>query len=132
MAETFELSVVTPQGEALKESVASVTLPSAMGEIGILPNHCEFVGLLGTGILEYSKASGENRKIVVSEGLIQFSNNKLSITADTTDLPGKGLPAISLKRPELEKIVTEGNTLNPEFDRAKKVIARLDAIQSLN
>lgn len=132
MAETFQLSVVTPQGEALKESVSSVTIPSAEGQIGILPNHCEYVGLLGTGVLEYSNTAGLTKKLVVSEGLIQFANNKLSITADSIDMPGKGLPAYASKKSELEKIVSEGNTLNPEFNRARTSLARLEAIQSLN
>lgn len=81
--DSFALKVLTPAGVALSESVTSVTLPGSDGEVGILPGHCRYVGLLGTGSLKYVPAGqGSPKSIVVSEGSCQFEGNALTVLAD--------------------------------------------------
>jgi F-type H+-transporting ATPase subunit epsilon len=81
--DTFELAVITPSGTVLRETVASAEIPTINGEIGVLPRHCDYVGILGTGTLKYSTASGGKHSIEVSDGSLQFVSNTLTILADT-------------------------------------------------
>jgi F-type H+-transporting ATPase subunit epsilon len=53
LAEAIELIIVTPQRQLLREKVASVQLPGASGELGILPGHAPLITELGNGELSY-------------------------------------------------------------------------------
>ena len=85
--ESFKLKVLTPVGVVLeKEQVVSANLPSSQGEIGILPGHVRYSGLLGNGILKYKTASGEVSNLTVHEGFCNFLGNELLILADKAEL----------------------------------------------
>ena len=83
----FKIKVLTPSGLLLSEETDSVKLPSSDGEIGILPQHTKYSGVLGTGTLEYTvaggAANGTVRKLVLDCGLIQFDVDTLTVLADT-------------------------------------------------
>jgi F-type H+-transporting ATPase subunit epsilon len=81
MDDTFRLRVLTPSGAVLDEIVSSAKVPTTEGEIGVLPRHCTYVGLLGTGQLSYI-SKGKEEKITVSNGSVQFDNDTLTILAD--------------------------------------------------
>lgn len=85
--EGFKLKILTPVGVVLEEeNVTSVSVPSSEGEIGILPGHVKYSGLLGTGILKYNSNSSKPHKVSVSEGFCNFSDNELVILADKAEL----------------------------------------------
>ena len=50
----LKLEIVTPEKKVFDDSVDSVTVPTASGEAGILPNHAPLVSALKPGILSYS------------------------------------------------------------------------------
>lgn len=81
--ESFNLNVYTPAGILLKESVGEVTLPTAMGEIGVLPGHASYTGILAEGILSYSQGSSAKKSLKVSGGFAAFSGNTLTVLADS-------------------------------------------------
>jgi len=133
MAESFKLQIVTPTGLMVDDSASSVTLPTSAGEIGVLPQHCKYTGALGTGVLEYTDSKSNSvHKMVVSGGFCTFSNETLTILADSVDLAENLKKAnFDSDRTKLEAIVQAGDTANPEWMRAKSQLARIDAIQSL-
>jgi F0F1-type ATP synthase epsilon subunit len=55
MAE-FRLKIFTPAGLVLEDSAREVKLPTEAGEIGILPQHARYCGILGNGQMEYLPA----------------------------------------------------------------------------
>ena len=80
----FRLRVFTPAGLILDEETESVKLPAADGEIGVLPQHTKYSGLLGEGTLEFTSGAGV-RRITVSGGLTQFAHNTLTVLADKVE-----------------------------------------------
>lgn len=86
MAEEFKIRVLTPVGVALEDSAKSATLPTVDGEIGILPHHTRYSGIVGEGTLRYEKASGGSESIDVTGGFVNFSGDTLTILADRAGL----------------------------------------------
>lgn len=78
---SFHLSVFTPAGLLLEEEVRSVTLPSAVGEIGILPKHVKYIGLLANGKMTYL-TSTEEKEVEITGGFCSFADEKLVVLAD--------------------------------------------------
>jgi F-type H+-transporting ATPase subunit epsilon len=87
---TFKLMVFSGKGLELETEAAMVTVPSALGEIGFLPNHCDFIGLLDTGKVTYqaSEKSGAGATFDVEGGICTFANNTLRLLADSVQIPG--------------------------------------------
>ena len=84
--DSFTLRVLTPAGLVFEEQVSSVNLPSAQGEIGLLPNHCRYTGTLGVGLLTFDLANGQKGKpVVVAGGFCNFVDGKLVVLADSVD-----------------------------------------------
>ena len=80
----LKLEIVTPERKVLDESVDSVTVPTASGEAGILPNHAPLISALKPGILSYSN-KGATERLAVSGGFVEVSSNKVSVLADTAE-----------------------------------------------
>ena len=53
MAETFELEVVTPERQLVKEQVEEAQIPGKEGYLGVLPGHAPLLTELGTGFMYY-------------------------------------------------------------------------------
>ena len=86
-SEKINLKVYTPAGLILETSAAAVTLPSSEGEIGILPHHTRYVGLLGVGTLEYlDPDSSVRHSFKVSNGFCNFVNENLVVLADSVEM----------------------------------------------
>ena len=83
----YKLKILTPVGVVLEEEqVVSANLTSSDGEIGILPGHVKYTGLLGTGQLKYTTSSNKQGKVSISEGFCKFSDDVLTVLADKASL----------------------------------------------
>ena len=80
----LKLEIVTPERKVLDESVDSVTVPTASGEAGMLPNHAPLISALKPGILSYSN-KGATERLAVSGGFVEVSSNKVSILTDSAE-----------------------------------------------
>lgn len=80
----IKLEIVTPEKKVFDETVDSVTVPTATGEVGILPNHAPLISALKSGILTYSNR-GTSEKLVVSGGFVEVSANKVSVLTDIAE-----------------------------------------------
>ena len=78
----LKLEIVTPEKKVFDDSVDSVTVPTASGEAGILPNHAPLVSALKPGILSYS-TKGSVDKLAVSGGFVEVSSNRVSVLTDS-------------------------------------------------
>ena len=135
MAESgnFTIKVYTPAGLHTKAVVSSVSLPTVAGEIGVLPQHTRYTGLIGTGIMEFTpSAGGQSVKLVLSGGFASFTGDVFTVLADSVDSEASVDKATyAARRAEYQKVVEEGNTHNPDWAIAKEKLARLDAIETL-
>jgi len=131
--ESFLLKVITPGGVVCEERVRSVTLPSLRGEIGILPGHITYTGLLQLGVVEYVRAEDDSpQKMVVGGGLCAFSEEELVVLADLVDTPeGVNLETYDREREALRKIVEEGSAYEPAWVAAKQKLAHIEAVDQI-
>lgn len=80
----LKLEIVTPEKRVLDADVDSVTVPTASGEAGILPNHAPLISALRPGVLSYSN-KGSIEKLAVSGGFVEVNGNKVAILADSAE-----------------------------------------------
>jgi F-type H+-transporting ATPase subunit epsilon len=81
----LKLEIVTPEKKVSDESVDSVTVPTASGEAGILPNHAPLISALKPGILSYT-LKGTTERLAVSGGFVEVSSNSVSVLTDTAEV----------------------------------------------
>jgi F0F1-type ATP synthase epsilon subunit len=130
----FQLKVFSGRGLEVEATVSGVTVPSESGELGFLENHCDYVGLISTGIAQYNGANDSiSKRCIVSGGICTFSNNVLTLLADTVDFP-ENLGAdkisgdeIALLQAELEQL----SLFDPAWEALSQKIARQQALKSL-
>ena len=80
----LRLEIVTPERRVLDADVDVVTVPTASGEIGILPSHAPMVSALRPGVLTFS-TKGAAEKMVVTGGFVEVNADKVAILADTAE-----------------------------------------------
>ncbi|MEZ5306764.1 MAG: ATP synthase F1 subunit epsilon [Pyrinomonadaceae bacterium] len=125
----IELEIVTPERKVVDETVDSVVVPTAKGEVGILPNHAPLISALRSGILAYNKG-GESHKLVVSGGFVEVSGKKVSILADVAEAGHEvDRESAAQERETVEKLLGSWNGTEEEFEleleRLEKAQARL-------
>lgn len=82
----MQLKVITPEGTVTKDVTAEAFIvPVLNGAHGILRNHAPMVAALQPGVLKYQDGAGWE-KVAVSGGFAEFSDNRLTVLADTAEL----------------------------------------------
>lgn len=123
----LNLEIVTPEKMVLSETVDSVTVPTASGEIGILMNHAPLISSLRPGILSYTKG-GTAAKLVISGGFVEVSADKVSILADIAeDSAEVDAEAARSEREAAEKIVAGWKGTEEEFEAELEKLERANA-----
>ena len=84
MANTIAVDIVTPERLLLSDVVDMVTLPGALGQMGILHGHAPLLSTLDIGEIILHKGS-ETQFIAVSGGVVEVRPDKVTILADTAE-----------------------------------------------
>lgn len=79
----FEL--VTPERRLLQQAVRQITLPTAMGEITLLPHHIPLVAMLRPGMMTVTHPDGTVNYLAVSGGFVEVLPDKVVVLADTAE-----------------------------------------------
>jgi|LauGreDrversion4_2_1035121.scaffolds.fasta_scaffold38897_2 F0F1-type ATP synthase epsilon subunit len=131
---TFQLKVFSGRGLEVEAIVSDVTVPSESGELGFLQNHCDYVGLIATGITQYTDAGGSSaKKCLVSGGICTFNNNVLTLLADTVDKPEE-IAVTKVSDDELALLEAELEQLSlydPAWEVLSQKVSRLQALKTL-
>lgn len=98
----LRLEIVTPEKRVLDADVDSVTVMTATGEAGILPNHAPLISSLKPGILTYT-SKGNSDKLAISGGFVEVNGNSVSVLADTASTADE----IDLAQARTDKEVAE-------------------------
>lgn len=126
----LKLEIVTPEKRVFDETVDSVTVPTASGEAGILPDHAPLISALKPGILSYSN-KGVTERLAVSGGFVEVSSNKVSVLTDTAETAGEiDADAARADREAAEKSLALNATAaledtEPDRERLESANARL-------
>ena len=84
MAEKVRLRLVTPSRLLLDQEVDEVTVPGALGELGILPNHISFLTSLDIGEMSY-KEGAERIRLALSGGYAEVLDNEMTVLANAAE-----------------------------------------------
>ncbi len=131
--DAFTLEILVPSGKVASTSVQAVTLPTEIGEIGVLPGHADYTASLGTGILEYTTADGRiTKNMVISGGIVQFKGGVLKVLADTIDDPEKVKKGeYDKERLALETSMQGVDTTTVQWINSKIKLDRINAIDAM-
>src|SRR5262245_17913737 len=78
---TFHFDLVSPEKLAFSGEVDQVDIPGFEGDFGVLAGHAPVVAALRPGILTII-TGGQKQKIIVTGGLAEVSDNRLTVLAD--------------------------------------------------
>ena len=84
MIDKINIKITTPERIVMSDEVDGVVLPTAMGEIGILPHHIPLVALLAPGEIRVKK-NNEELLLAVSGGFIEVQPTRVVVLADTAE-----------------------------------------------
>jgi len=85
----FRCVIVTPEQQAMDESVTQAIVPAWDGQIGILTGRAPLLLKLGTGPLRIDLPGGQRRTFKIDGGIAQMKDNRLTIlTQDATPAEG--------------------------------------------
>ncbi|MEP7074791.1 MAG: ATP synthase F1 subunit epsilon [Acidobacteriota bacterium] len=114
----LKLEIVTPEKRVLNADVDSVTIPTATGEAGILPNHAPLISALKPGILTYT-VKGSMERLVVSGGFVEVNADKVAVLADSAEASGEiNADAARADREAAEKLLAAAATAPVEETEA--------------
>lgn len=111
----LHFTLTTPERTVFEDTVDSLTLPTRMGEITVLPNHIPLVAALVPGEVILRKDRTESL-LAVSSGFIEVKpGNEITVLADTAERAEE----IDVKRAEeakerARKLLEQKEKLNEE------------------
>ena len=107
MAVKLKFEIITPERVVLKDEVDQITIPTAEGEITVLPNHIPLIAVLRPGEI-VAKKGKEEIAMACSGGFIEVTGDKVLILADTAEKAEELVEAeIEKARERAEKILEE-------------------------
>ncbi len=78
----LHLEIVTPEDRVYDNTIDSVVLPAATGEMGILPGHIPVVAQLEAGELQVT-TNGKTELLVVGRGFARVEGDAVSVLAES-------------------------------------------------
>jgi len=82
------VEVVTPERVVYSGQAEMVIARGVEGDLGILPNHMPLVTPLKIAPVRIKVEGGQETKVAVSGGFMEVRGDKVTILAETAELPG--------------------------------------------
>jgi F-type H+-transporting ATPase subunit epsilon len=129
---TFEVEVLTPEGEVFSGEVRQVSTRTAGGEIGILANHAPLLAALRPTELRLKVSDSETRRYAQAHGWLQVFGNHARLLVEEAIAPDE-LDAGSLKEQlaDAEQRISDSEEGSAARDRAEKDRVRAEAFIAL-
>jgi F-type H+-transporting ATPase subunit epsilon len=126
MADTFELEIVTPERQVVKDRASEVQIPGRNGYLGILPGHAPLISELAVGEIVY-KHNGETSLLAVAWGFVEVLPDRVTILAQTADRPEDiDLEQARAARERAQQHLKEAENTE-QFDEAFQALALAEA-----
>ena len=118
----LKFSLYTPENPLLHEvRVKELLVPSAKGQLGILPGHTGLISLLEAGILKYLPTdSNEWKNVAVGWGYLEVYGDEVRVLAETVRTKE------TLERAETEKKLKEVKSSLKKDDLEPKIRQKLE------
>jgi F-type H+-transporting ATPase subunit epsilon len=130
---TFEVEVLTPEGEVFSGEVRQVSTRTAVGEIGILANHAPLLAQLRPAELRLHVTDSETKSYAQAHGWLQVFGNHARLLVEEAIAP-EDLDAASLKeqQADAERRLKEAEEGSAARGRAEKDLARAEAFLAIS
>ena len=129
---TFEVEVLTPEGEVFNGEVKQVSTRTEVGEIGILANHAPLMAALAPTELRLHVSDSETVRYAQSHGWLQVFGNRARLLLEEAIAP-EDLDAGALKDQlaDAEQRLSESEKGSADFARAQKDRDRAEAFLAI-
>ena len=77
----MHLEIITPEKSVLAEEIDELLVPTAQGQIGILPHHINLVSSITPGEITI-KVDGKEKFLAITGGFVEVKKDKVTIIAD--------------------------------------------------
>ena len=84
---TFQVEVLTPEGEVFNEQVEMLSTRTTVGSIGVLANHTPLLGMLEPTELRLYRSESDIVRFAQGEGYIQVGDNKALVLVQDAIAP---------------------------------------------
>ena len=122
MSKEFSLEILTPGRELVHAQITEVVLPAEDGEVGILAEHEDFIGLLGTGPVKIVRG-GDDYWFMVSSGIFEVIDGKVTLFAEVAENASEvDVAAAKQKIAELDAVFDDPQKFSPEEYPSQKLV----------
>ena len=81
----LRVEVVTPEKRVWSGEAKMVSARTLDGELGVLPDHAQLLGVLADGTVSIKAADGSTNDFVINGGFISVANNRVSILGESAN-----------------------------------------------
>ena len=82
MINKFQLSVISAESKVFEGEVENVLVPGMVGDFLVLSDHAPCISSIRPGFLEFSDGTSNKQKYFVSGGIVEVTNNMVSVLVD--------------------------------------------------
>ena len=83
MTNKFELTIISAESKVFEGKVENILVPGMVGDFLVLANHAPCISSIRPGFLEFSEGTSDKQRYFVSGGIIEVSNNMVSVLVDS-------------------------------------------------
>ena len=124
MADNFQLEVVTPAREVVREAVSEAQIPARGGYLGILPGHTLLLAEMGTGELSYH-AGGRVFSCTAMGGFVEVLGDRVIVLVDSAERAEEiDVARAQAARDRAQKRLATPNDPNIDWKRAEAALER--------
>ena len=117
---TFQVEVLTPEGEVFNEQVEMLSTRTTVGSLGVLANHTPLLGMLEPTELRLYRSESDIVRFAQGEGYIQVGDNKALVLVEDAFEPG-ALDVAEL-RDKLRTATAEAEAAEPGTEAQRRAL----------
>jgi F-type H+-transporting ATPase subunit epsilon len=125
MPDTFQLEIVTPEKEVVKDEAEEAQIPGFNGYLGILPGHAPLITELAVGIITY-RGKNATHALAVAWGFAEVLPDKVTILAETAERSNEIDVARAQKAKERAEQRLKSNDPEVDYTRAEDALQRAE------
>ena len=123
------LEIVTPDNRVYSDTIDTVVIPTAEGEVGILPGHIPLLAQVQHGELRVTKGS-ETHFLAVSGGFVEVEGDRVHVLAEHAISEEKiDEKAVEAAMKRAEKELEDAKHLDPQQYEHLQSLVRYSGVQ---
>ena len=124
MADTFQLEVVTPRREVVRETVTEAQIPARGGYLGVLQGHTPLLAEMGIGELSYHVGARVFSCTAIG-GFVEVLGDRVIVLADAAEHAEEiDVPRAQAALARAQKRLATPNDPTIDWKRAEAALAR--------